>query len=62
MEEHVAKLRCPGDAALCRYRKWRESGYRCISFGGWVFAYLVVPEGVVVRDMMHGSLIDDVAY
>ncbi len=50
----------PGDHALCRFRAWREAGYRCISFEGWVFAYEVVPQGVIVRDMSHGKLLTDV--
>jgi hypothetical protein len=52
----------PGDLALCRFRPWRESGYRCVSFEGWVFAYEIVPEGVIVRDMSHGKLLVDVNY
>jgi hypothetical protein len=50
-------LSAPGDSALCRFRRWRELGYRCLSFEGWVFAYQIVPEGVVIRDMIHGKLL-----
>jgi hypothetical protein len=58
----LAMLRSPGDTALCRSRKWHTLGYHCISFERWVFAYEVVPEGVIVRDMTHSSLIADVVY
>jgi hypothetical protein len=58
----ILRLRNPGDTALCRFRRWHALGYRCISFEGWVFAYLVVPEGVIVRDMAHSSVLADVVY
>jgi hypothetical protein len=56
----IQSLSNPVDAAFCRFRRWRSLGYRCISFEGWVFAYLVVPEGVIVRDMAHSSVLYDV--
>ncbi len=43
-----------------RFLPWRDAGWRCTVFEGWVFAYEVVPEGVIVRDMSHGSLLTDV--
>ncbi len=52
-------LRNPGDYALCRFARWRESGYRCAAFEGWVFAYEIVPEGVIVRDMSHAKALKD---
>jgi hypothetical protein len=55
----LLRLASPGDIALCRFRPWSEAGYRCISFEGWVFAYEVVPEGVILRDMSHGKLLGD---
>ncbi|MDR1671357.1 MAG: hypothetical protein LBR57_02450 [Alistipes sp.] len=51
-----------GEAALCRFRKWRDKGYRCVSFDGWVFAYEIVQDGVAVQDMAHSSLLSDVVY
>jgi hypothetical protein len=50
------------DYALCRFRRWREAGWRCAPFEGWVFAYEVVPEGVIVRDMAHGKLLGETDY
>ena len=50
----------PGDYAPCRFRKWRALDYRCPTFEGWVFAYEAFEEGVIVRDMAHGKLLDDV--
>jgi hypothetical protein len=58
----LAVLRGPADTALCRFRPWRNAGYRCVAFEGWVFAYEIVPEGVIIRDMSHGSLLADVEY
>jgi hypothetical protein len=56
----VNSLANPGDYALCRLRKWRELGYRCALFEGWVFAYEILEEGVIIRDMSHGKLLSDV--
>jgi hypothetical protein len=47
------------DYALCRFKRWRALGYRCVSFEGWVFAYEVFDEGVIIRNMAHGKLLDD---
>lgn len=55
----LSKLANPADYALCRYRPWREMGYRCAAFEGWVFAYEVFPDGVIVRDMAHGKALDE---
>jgi hypothetical protein len=42
------------DYALCRFKKWRELGYRCAIFEkAWVFAYEIFDGGVIVRDMSH---------
>ena len=62
LREFVNTLRLSGDHALCRFRRWRSLDYRCMSFEGWVFAYEIVPEGVIVRDMSHGSQLVDVEY
>jgi plasmid stabilization system protein ParE len=50
------------DTALCRFRRWHVLGYRCISFDGWVFAYEIVVDGVIVQDMAHSSVLADVVY
>jgi hypothetical protein len=55
----LASLGGPADLALCRLRRWRLRGYRCKAIDNWVFAYEVVPEGVIVRDMRHSKLIFD---
>ncbi len=60
MQRFVASLAAPVSHALCRFLPWRDAGLRCTVFEGWVFAYEVVPEGVIVRDMSHGSLLTDV--
>ncbi len=57
----LTSLSHPADRALCRFRPWRDVGWRCMMFEGWVFAYEVVPEGVIVRDMAHGKLLAEVA-
>ncbi len=62
MEKAILSLAVDGDYALCRFRQWRELGYRCATFEGWVFAYEVFDGGVIVRDMSHGKLIADVEY
>jgi len=56
MEDFVASLATPADYALCRFKKWRELGYRCAVFEkSWVFAYEVFDNGVIVRDMSHAA-------
>ena len=43
---------------LCRFKKWRASGYRCAVFEkDWIFAYEIFEDGVIVRDMSHTSLL-----
>jgi hypothetical protein len=50
----VASLSMPADYALCRFKEWRELGYRCAVFEkSWVFAYEIFDGGVIVRDMSH---------
>jgi hypothetical protein len=54
MEDFVASLSYEADYALCRFEQWRALGYRCAVFKkSWVFAYEIVSEGVIVRDMSH---------
>ncbi len=53
--DFLKSLGNPGDYALCRFRRWRKAGYRCALFEGWIFAYDVVPEGIIVCDMAHAT-------
>lgn len=54
----LSSLTHAADYPLCRFKKWREAGYRCAVFErGWVFAYEVFDEGILVRDMSHSSLL-----
>lgn len=55
----LAGLSAPADYALCRFRHWRDLGYRCVPFEGWVFAYEAFDDGVIVRDMSHGAALKD---
>lgn len=48
------------DYPLCRFKKWNSLGFRCAVFEkDWVFAYEVVKEGVIVRDMSHAKLLKE---
>ena len=58
----LVALSSSGNYAKCRFRLWREAGYHCLSFEGWVFAYEIVPDGVIVRDMQHSKMLADVIY
>lgn len=60
IREFMHSLQNPGDYALCRSRKWCEFNYRCAPFEDWVFAYETFEDGVIVRDMAHGSMIAEV--
>ena len=56
MKIFLASLAAPADYALCRFKKWRELGYRYAVFEkSWVFAYEVFDNGVIVRDMSHAA-------
>jgi hypothetical protein len=42
------------DYAPCRFKRWKALGYRCIVFEkSWVFAYEIIDEGIIVRDMSN---------
>lgn len=48
------------DYPLCRFKWWRELGYRCAVFEkDWILAYEVVEQGVIVRDMSHAKLLKE---
>ena len=54
MRVFTDSLSVPADYALCRFKRWRELGYRCAVFEkSWVFAYEIFDGGVIVRDMSH---------
>ena len=58
MRIFVASLYREADYPLCRFKRWRELGYRCVIFEkSWVFAYEIVPEGVIIRDMSHTAIL-----
>jgi hypothetical protein len=57
--EFLASLSAPVDHARCRFERWHLRGYRCAVFEGWVFAYQVFENGVIIRDMAHGKTLDD---
>jgi hypothetical protein len=54
----INSLGNPADYALCRFKRWRALGYRCAVFEkSWIFAYEIVNEGVIVRDMAHATML-----
>ena len=54
--DFLSSLSAPIDYALCRFKRWRAQGYRCVVFEGWVFAYEVFDDGgVIVQDIAHGA-------
>jgi hypothetical protein len=54
MIEFLNSFGNPTDYSLCRFKQWRSLGYRCAVFEKtWIFAYEIVPQGVIVRDMSH---------
>lgn len=56
--EFISSLKAEVDHPLCRFKRWRELGYRCAIFEkDWVLAYQVVPEGVIIKDMSHTKLL-----
>ena len=60
MEKFVMSFAVLVDYPLCRFKKWRELGYRCAVFErSWIFAYEVFDGGVIVRDMSHAAILKD---
>jgi len=54
MEDFVTSFAIPTAYPLCRFKKWRELGYRCAVFErDWIFAYEVFDNGIIVRDLVH---------
>ena len=58
MGDFLKALSNPSDYSLCRFKKWRLLGYRCVVFEKqWVFAYEIVKQGIIIRDMSNGALL-----
>ena len=58
MRDFLKSLSNPVDYSLCRFKKWRLLGYRCAVFEKkWVFAYEIIDDGVIVRDMSNAALL-----
>jgi hypothetical protein len=58
MRDFLKSLGTPVDYSLCRFSRWKTLDYRCAVFEkNWVFAYEVVPQGIIVRDMSHASVL-----
>lgn len=72
LSKQAAKRRCDrmdslfqslagiADYPLCRFKKWRVLGYRCVPFEkDWIFAYEVFDDGIIIRDMLHTKLLKE---
>jgi len=58
MRVFVHSLSNSADYALCRFKKWQVLGYRCAVFEkSWVFAYEIIDDGIIVRDMSHATIL-----
>ena len=60
MRQFIGSFGNMADYALCRFNKWRVLGYRCAVFEKrWVFAYEIINEGVIVRDLSHTATLTE---
>ncbi len=60
MRQFVYSLAQDVDFPICRFKRWCQLGYRCAVFEkDWVFAYEVVPEGVIIRDMSNTAILKE---
>jgi len=58
MEDFVRSFAIPTAYPLCRFKQWRELGYRCAVFErDWIFAYEVFDNGVIVRDLVNTTIL-----
>ena len=56
----LKSLSAPVNYPLCRFKKWHKLGYRCAVFEkDWVFAYEIVPQGIIVCDMSHTAVLTE---
>ena len=60
MRNFIHSLGGPMLYAKCRFREWATLGYHCATFEkSWIFAYEVLDEVIIVRDMKHGSTLKE---
>ena len=60
MRVFLKSLCAPADYALCRFKRWRTLGYRCVVFEKrWIFAYEDFEGGIIVQDMAHVTILYD---
>ena len=56
--EFILTLGSPVNHSICRFKRWRERGYRCVVFEkNWVLAYETFDDGIIVHDMSHTSML-----
>jgi len=56
----LLSLSAPADYALCRFKRWRTLGYRCVVFEKrWIFAYEDFEGGIIVQDMAHVAILSE---
>jgi len=54
----ISALGNAADYPLCRFKRWRALGYRCVVFEKrWILAYEIFDGGVIVRDMSHVAVL-----
>ena len=60
MIKFLNSLHRNADYPLCRFQRWQSLGYKCVVFEkSWIFAYEIVPEGIIIRDMSHTTALAD---
>lgn len=60
MRQFVLSLSGNVDYPLCRFKRWCALGYRCAIFEkDWVFAYEILEEGIIIRDMSNTALLQE---
>lgn len=60
MRKFVLSLAGDVDFPRCRFKRWCVMDYRCAVFEkDWVFAYEVVEEGIIIRDMSNTALLTE---
>ena len=60
IDNFLLSLTNAADYPLCRFKKWRKLGYRCVVFEkDWIFAYEIFEDGNIIRDMFHTSLLTE---
>jgi hypothetical protein len=60
MRAFIRSLSSPVNHAKCRFKLWRNLGYRCAIFEkSWIFAYEDLGDEVIVRDMKHTAILKE---